>query len=513
MDQKKNLARHTRTLSLSVRISGLLVLASILPLVLTVVIINILSRPTLIAQNGQDMQIDAQAHAQLIDNYFAQQIFEARAISRSQALQKFLGGDKSETMKAQAQESLATGREQGSYYEDWSLLDLQGNLQLYYPSPPALHGQYYIAPTYLQNFRPDDTQQIQLRSAQLSDIFYNPVTNEAYIDIYAPVFSANYQLVGILRTTFDLHYIWDIVNKEAGANGVGSYAMILDRHGVCIAQTSPNPDPFSRVDSPNLFKTSMPLSEATRQLVVESGLYNGPKLPMLDNGKLLAENIQKNRTSFQIVPPGLQANYQASMSTALSVHWNYILLNPLNNITTIADNLILLTSLITCAVLVLAVLIGMGVGRHITKPLLHSANYLHKSSEALKELARKEQSAATQQTWVVDSSQVGLHTVQYYTNAATVALQRLKDIGNYLVSNWEQLHPETAKKTVEHLVETVHYLEKAILYQTTNNKKLESTIKVTIQVADQLATGATSATKAAEQLEQVVNQLQHIIGK
>jgi hypothetical protein len=36
---------------------------------------------------------------------------------------------------------------------------------------------------------------------------------------------------------------------------------------------------------------------------------------------------------------------------------------------------------------------------------------------------------------------------------------------------------------------------------------------VTTQVNEQLATGATSATKAAAQLEQVVNELRDVVGK
>jgi hypothetical protein len=213
------------------------------------------------------------------------------------------------------------------------------------------------------------------------------------------------------------------------------------------------------------------------------------------------------------VPPGAQTTFQGAKSTATSVHWTYVVVSPLNNVTAVADDQLRLTGIITLAIIVLAAVIGLGLGRRITLPILQAVDRLRHSSQALKTLADKEQGAATQQTWVVDSSQVGLRTVQYYTNASSIALQRLNEVGKNLVARWHQVDSESARKAVRQLVNDAAYIEKAIHYQDASNKKLESTIKVTVQVADQLATGAMSATDAAEQLEQVVSQLEQVIGK
>jgi hypothetical protein len=182
-------------------------------------------------------------------------------------------------------------------------------------------------------------------------------------------------------------------------------------------------------------------------------------------------------------------------------------------VTAAADDQLRLIGVVTLAILVLAALIGLGVGRRITSPIMLAVSRLRKSSEALKGLADKEQGAATQQSWVVDSSQVGLRTVQYYTNASTIALQRLNAVGKQLLEYWSSADEQTVKKTVELMVKDASYVETAITYQQASNQKLESTIKVTVQVAEQLVEGATSATDAAEQLEQVVGQLQEVIGK
>src|SRR5436190_14399110 len=81
---------RTFSLSLSVRVSGLLVLAAIVPLLLTVVVIELISRPTLITQASQQMQTDAKTHTGLIDSYFAERILETEGLARLASIQNFL---------------------------------------------------------------------------------------------------------------------------------------------------------------------------------------------------------------------------------------------------------------------------------------------------------------------------------------------------------------------------------------------------------------------------------------
>jgi len=56
-------------------------------------------------------------------------------------------------------------------------------------------------------------------------------------------------------------------------------------------------------------------------------------------------------------------------------------------------------------------------------------------------------------------------------------------------------------------------IEKSIHSQTSSNQKLSTAIKVTTQVNEQLAEGATSASSAAEELEKVVNELRQVVGR
>ena len=89
----------------------------------------------------------------------------------------------------------------------------------------------------------------------------------------------------------------------------------------------------------------------------------------------------------------------------------------------------------------------------------------------------------------------------------------MNDYGTELTNHWHQLDERTAKEALTQMTRTAQYIENAAQYQTTSNQRLSTALKVTTQVNEQLATGATSATEAAAQLEQVVNELRAVVGK
>lgn len=500
--------RRKRRLSLSVRFSGLLILASVLPLFLTVSFIEVFSRPTMIAQTSQEMETDARARTQLIDNYFAERILEAEALSRLQPIQNFLAGN--DSFKARAFDGLATAHGRGSHYEDWSLYDLQGNLRLFYPTMPQLHGQFYIVPV-------DQHQLLTSKRSLISDIFFNAISNEAYIDIYTPVVTSSYTLVGILRTSFDLQYVWNIVDSEEGANGPGSYAFLLDHNGVRIAYTNPHPDLVGMTHSPYLLKAITPIPPKTQQLFDYEGLYGmnaTGKMPVLTDNTL--NIIQQNNnppTTFQMLPAEQKDTFEVALSKTYTVPWTYYVLSPLKTVTSVADQQLYIALIITFVVVISAAVIGLLLGQGITRPLLRSVNFLRSSSQSLKTLATREQSAAEEQRWVVEASQLGFQKVQYYNKATNIAAHQLNEIGSKLLLDWQRLNATRVRQSLMEIIEAARYIEEASVHQDESDKNLAAAIRVTTQVSEQLSSGAASAADAARQLEVVVNQLEAVVGK
>ena len=143
-------------------------------------------------------------------------------------------------------------------YISISILDIHNNVILSYPTAPALHGKYLILPGL--------TQQIKATPRVLvSDVFFDPLANNPSVDLYARVVDNHLQPTGIIRASLSLHRLWQPVDATPQQEGAGSYAFVLDQHGVRIAYTNPDHSGFQRPQY--LFNAIAPLPQAFQQQI------------------------------------------------------------------------------------------------------------------------------------------------------------------------------------------------------------------------------------------------------
>lgn len=494
--------QHKRV-SLSVRISIWLVVATVFPLLVTIGISEWQARPALIAQASLSMQSDAKTRARLIDAYFSERLLDAQTLAQVPTVQLFLGTPPSaspeyQDLATRTTYALIAGNVRDKHYTTWSLFDSQGNLRLYYPRQPQPHGQYLIPP--------EDMQAVLAGKVFLSAVYYSPAAQKASVDIYAPIVApSSHTLLGFMRATLNLDYIWNIVNEDHGVNGAGSYAFLLDENGIRIADAQ----------SLERFTSVAPLTPEVQQRITREARY-GSTLPVpLLADSTLASRLQSHSSSaiFQMQPAGYSEPFQAIQQAISTISWTYFVLSPVRTVTAVADRQLLITCGVALAVLILAAVGGFVAGRRLTHPILDAVEQLRNSSQALSELAVRQQGAASEQTWVVDSSQVGLQSVRYYTDASQIAARQLDRISTELAQHMYHMDAQTAKEYLARFIAAAQYIEQATQYQNISNQRLATALKVATQVTEQLAVGATSATDAALQLELVVKQLRYVVGK
>ncbi len=499
-----------RRISLSVKVSVALVLAAIVPLILTLSFSELQTRPQLIKQANNAMEGDAKTRVQLIDTYFHERLLDTQTIAQVPSVQQFLASPPTtpgyQTLALHAQYGLVAGTFRDKNYTTWSLFDPKGNLLLSYPTAPQKHGAYFAPPQYVQK--------VDKGGNFVTSVYYTPTTKKASVDIYAPMVATQLPgtspqkplFLGFLRASLNLDYIWNIVNTDHD-NGSGSYAFILDENGIRIA------DPFTD----QLFKSVATVSTTAQAEINREARLGSSSVPVdvLPDSTLAAKMDSSSISNFQTQPTGQKDSFEVvnDPTDSTIIPWHYFVLSPVNTVTSVANQQLLVTIIVAAAMSTLVAVIGLIVGRSITRPILRSVENLRSNSRALSSLASRQRDAASEQMWVVDSSQVGLQSVQYYTDATKVAAQRLTETGFELLQRRQQAEPAATKKSLEHIITASRYIEDASQHQTTSIQKLSTALKVATQVTEQLATGATSATDAATQLEQVVQQLRSVVGQ
>ncbi len=447
------------------------------------------------------METDAQTHAQLIDNYFSEKLLILKSLDYTPLVQQFLldpVGDQKNAPTIVAN-GLAIQKLVDPDVTIVTFFDTRGKVLLYYSLyglKPQPHGEYMIPP--------EDAQQIAKGQQFVTSVYYNPVTHQSTVDLYTPVYSITLKrLLGVVRDTLDLNKVWNYVNSEKGANGSGSYAFILDQNGVRVVDPDPNA----------LFASIAPLNATIQQNIIDENLYGMTStVPVLADANL--SSIQKQpdpAVTFQEVPAGKNESFQVTRRQLSSVPWTYFVLTPVNEVVAVANQQLLIIVLIASAIVLPVAVIGWIVGSRISSPIKRAVDSLVKNSHVLNQLAEREKNASSEQVWIVEASKTGLKSQQYYTEASQIAVRQLNKLGRDVLQQ-QQVDLQTTLNAIAQMLSIGLYFEKAIAYQNETNNKVAAAVKVTNEVAEQLASGAISASEAANELDWIVSQLRQIVG-
>jgi hypothetical protein len=588
--------RQRRRLSLSVRLSLLVLAAALVPLALVVGYTNYQAQNKLKQQGQASLLTDASANAKAVAAYVQERTKDGDALATLTTTQAYFACPNLSALSQQVPpelqpllpvlvavmkcsdpfynylssvRALKVGLVRDANYTLWSLYDGAGHPVIYcHPvagAEPECNKNVAASSLVVPK---EDLGGLKSGQQFISNVYYDPKAKSAYVRVYTPIkfelgsFAgvlddligaaaaqgqppsaalpgltpqqvslvtqalASPQMaqvikaqsaptVGYLRSTLKLDYIWSIVNKEQNANGSGSYAFITDQNGIQVADSNVS----------DLFTAVHPLGAPTQQLIQSEQWYGSGNPPSVANLPAVwsaAQTSSSGPSSFQSsAAAGSKLTYQyvglhlqnvAPPGKGLPLAWTYFVLSPLPTVTAVADQQVQTAAEAAAAVAVLAILLGLLLGRGMATPVQRSVADLQDASDSLNALANKQRNSASEQQWVVDACKTGLESVRYLSDAMHQASLRIVDAANWFGEYWDRLTEDQAQRTVQHLRELSRYIEEASRRQWTSSDRLDKAITVTTQVSDQLAAGASAAADSAEQLDDVVHQLQRVVG-
>lgn len=510
-----------RRLTLSVRLTLLVLFAALLPLAAVVAFNTYQARNTLVANGKSALTTDAQSKAALINTYLQEREADGQALASLPTTPAYLActaatqlpPDQAAAINEQAncldpvqgyafykgsnQRALAVGIVRDPRYTYWTLYSATGVALISHKAnssdmtPPS-----GAVPA-------EDLQQTQAGKSFISAVYYDSANKYAFVNIYTPVAFGG-KVLGFLQARLKMDYIWGLVDGETQANGSGSSAFITDQNGIRIADA----------DHSGLFHAIQPLTANAQQLIASEHRYGSGSIQQ-DNLPAVASSLTATQPidSFQApAAPGSTVQYQFVRIHLDNVPWTFFVLSPLSTVTAVADNQVRTSLLAAGVIAILAVLLGLWFGTRTTRPVRASTAEVESAAAALKQLAARQQNSAGEQQWVVDACRTGLEGVRYLSDAMNQAAKRIIEAGNWFDANWDRVSEEYAKRTVQHLLELARYIDEAARRQHVSSERLGKAITVTMQVSDQLASGANAASSSADQLEQVVRNLQHVVG-
>jgi hypothetical protein len=511
--------RSRSRLSLPVRLSLLALFGALLPLAAVVGINTYLARGALIDQGRQALSTDANAKTALIDAYLRERLADGLTIAAVPTVAPFivcatagaqapaaLGCDKPAQLalyRDSMVRTLGAGAFRDKNYGAVSIFDARGHFLM---SSDAKLTSATVAPPSAADLDPVLRQNQQ----NVSPVYYSPQDQHAYVYMYTPVTLENpatqtKTVVGFTRGMLRIDYLWNIVGKEAGANGADSYAFITDKDGIRIASSKQQ----------ELFTAVQPLSATTKaEIAADKRFGSDTPVQQLDL-PAVADTLSTDQQeqSFQsVASPDSATQFQFVRIKLATVPWSYFVLSPISTVTQVATDQVRYSLMSAGVIAILAILLGLIIGSRLAKPVQSSVEDLEGAALQLQALASRQEHSAGEQHWVVDACQTGLESVRYLSDAMHQAARRIIDASNWFGNYWDRLTEEQARRTVQHLQELAHYIDEAARRQQMSSERLGKAITVTRQVSDQLVAGAGAANQSAEQLEQVVHDLHRVVG-
>lgn len=517
--------QEQRRLPLTVRLSFLVLLAALLPLGAVVGINDYFARATLVDNGRSALTTDARAKVDLLNTYLRERAADGVALATLPTTPALLGclalpgfppavqpalsdtlGCASPTQIAFYEGSncraVRVGIARDPNYTVWGLYSAHGNQILSSVDEKCSQTPNSTVPNE------DLAQVVKQNKSWISGVYYDTQKKHAYVQLYTPValpLGQTKVVVGFLRATLNLDYIWNIVKGELGANGLGSSAFLADENGVRIADAN----------TEDLFTAIKPLDPATQQLISSEQRFGSSAPVELKNlpGVATSFSSPTAEDSFQSpAMPGSTTDYQFVRIHLQNAPWTYFVLSPLSTVTAVADSQVRVSLLSAGIIAVLAILFGLLLGRGLAQPVQRASGNLEGAAIALKTLATRQQNSAGEQQWVVDACRTGLESMRYLSDAMNQAARRIIDASNWFSEYWDRLTEDQARRTVQHLNELARYIDEAARRQQAAGERMGKAINVTMQVTDQLVAGATAATQSADQLDYVVGNLQRVVG-
>src|SRR5262249_20285265 len=396
---------HARRLPLSVRLSLLILFAAILPLAAVVAINDFRARETLEQQGRAALTTDARAKVGLIDTYVHERFLDGSALASLPTTPAYLAciaatalpPDQAALIDQQLhcsdpnlgvtfyqgsnQRALCVGLARDPNYTLWSLFITGGTPLLSY-APTGDQAQPCKARQSGLAVPKEDLARVKRGKAFSSAVYYDANGKFAYINLYTPITvpTAPTQVLGFLQARLKLDYIWNIVKEEQGANGSGSYAFITDENNIRVADAHRD----------ELFSAVQPLDAATQQLIASEQRFGANSQIKVANLPGVASALKSSQAegSFQApATPGSAIQFQYVHSQLTNIPWNYFVLSPLTTVTAVADNQVRISLLSAGVIALLAILLGLLLGRRMSRPVHAASEDLQGAAVALKLLA------------------------------------------------------------------------------------------------------------------------------
>jgi C4-dicarboxylate-specific signal transduction histidine kinase len=344
------------------KVLGALLCVGVFPVTLVSLVSIQTTRSDLTSLGVTNIQQRSTSTAGAIDAYLQSRLGDIVLVGKLPDIVRFGLNLKDQDARAAARVALSAAAARSPEYESVAVVDPDGTI---------------VAASILT----DEGTSVKFReyfltafkgTSYISDPSYSVITNKPALFFSAPVKDGD-KVLAVVRTRVNLAAVWDIVEGDLGAVGVGAHGFLVDDYGIrlAVSETKGHRD---RAESLIYKPISAIDADTVKKLVADKRF--GQKTPE----QLVVDPLPTLKTALDKLPKGVTTSAEFAYGTTTAEQrgvvsrltakpWAYVLAVPIATYTKAADDATINAVSMIVVGLLLSLVIGVLLTRSLVRPL------------------------------------------------------------------------------------------------------------------------------------------------
>jgi hypothetical protein len=230
----------------------------------------------------------------------------------------------------------------------------------------------------------------------------------------------------------------------------------------------------------------------------------------------ILQYVQKHQTPFvgQDTVSGTQymAAYQALYSPQKDFIGVIFVAEPLSGIQNLIVNTTVQLAVVGALIMIVGAIFAILLAQAITSTLQNAARQVSGASEKFGTIAAQQASGSAQQVWAINALSQALRNLSETATDIAKRSEQLAQMGSQVLQRRAEVSPAQVDSILNYVTRSTYDIGVASRQQAATVERMNGAMQAVMEVAQQVANDSQQTTEGAERLEQVVRQLQHLVG-
>lgn len=185
---------------------------------------------------------------------------------------------------------------------------------------------------------------------------------------------------------------------------------------------------------------------------------------------------------------------------------------PLSGVQSLILHTTIQLAIVGALIMIVGAIFAILLAQAITGTLQNAARQVSGASTKFSGIAAQQASGSAQQVWAIDAISQALRNLSETATEVAKRADQLAQMGTQVLQRRSEISPSQIDSIINYITRSTHDISVQSRQQASTCERMNGAMQAVMEVAQQVARDSQQTTDGAERLEQVVQQLQRLVG-